>query len=662
MPYLPVQFPNLKKSTAVFLLCVLFTNMLFMFVLLPNQQAKAQMAVVDAPLTALSTIWKGLQSAWQAVNSAISSVTSIFSGVSAATDIWSKAKDIAKGLIYAALQQMLYKILMMITNDIINWINGGGTPKFVSDWNGFLKDAANEAGGAFLDTLTGGFLCKPFAFQLRLALMPVPYQQMSRCTLEEMGANLQNFFANFSSGGGWGTWLQVIQPQNNFYGAYLLAMDEKEKQQMAAVESNKNEALSGGGFLGSKKCMSCTVGGQDGSSQTFNSMSECEQWKKAINNGSPVAFKCNSEQMMTPPSVAQYEIQHAIDSGRELIQQQIAAITPHTDIMGIPLAPFFSAIFGALVNRVISEGLGMMSGLISGDESSGSNYYYNAASQGQGSYVDPFSNSFFNDQMEATGTLDASQDISASSPALIISLNLLDENIADKLAQQQNNLSVLNSVNSSQTQTLSALKDMVEQNCSMPAWATSQIISDDGTSQVIKITANGVGSITVKRTATASGIGTSSSVETLETLTAIQPQLQAMQIDTAKTQEQADNIATAISANRTAIADAENYQTLYENSSGSSLNQTTPQELEDAQNKVQDDYDASIAATQKAAASNETSLDLLLNDVNQQSQTAVTEAQTIESSRDGLNTQLSSANSTLNSAQSALSSCQQSDF
>jgi hypothetical protein len=666
MHHLPIQFSNLKKTTAVFLLCILFTNILFMFVLLPNKQAKATPDTTAAveKQTAFQTVWQGLKAGWQAVDSAIQKVTSIFSGVSAATDLWSKAKDIAKGLLYAALQQMLYKIMMMITNDIINWINGGGTPKFVSDWNGFLKDAANEAGGAFLDTLTGGFLCKPFSFQLRLALMPVSYQQMSRCTLEQMGANMEAFFSNFSSGG-WGTWLQVIQPQNNFYGAYLLAMNEKEKQQMAAMEAGKNEALSGGGFLGSKKCMSCTVGGEDGSSQTFNSMSECEQWKKAMSNGSPVAFKCNSEQMMTPPSIAQYEIQRAIDSGRELIQQQIAAITPHTDIMGIPLAPFFSAIFGALVNRVIGEGLGMMSGLMGGDDSSGnssSSYYYNAVSQGQGSYADPYSNSFFNSQTAAVAGIDIAQDISASSPALIISLNLLDENIASVQTQQQNNLAVLNSISSSQSQTLSVLKSMIEENCSMPSWTTSQIISDDGTTQIIKITASNIGAITVKKTTTTSSIGTSSSVETQETSTAIAPQLAAMQADIDKTQEQVDSINDAITANRTAMADAENYQTLYENSLGSSLNQTTPQQLEDAEATLQDDYDAAITNTQKAAGSNETTLDLLVNDTNQQSQTAVTDAQTIESTRDSLNTQLSSANSTLSSAQSSLSSCQQANL
>lgn len=630
-----------------------------MFVLLPTKEARAVAGIADevgiihdSPLT---TVWQGIQKVFSALSTAASSIT-------AANTLFEKATSIAKGLAYAALQQMLYKIMMMITDDIINWINGGGTPKFVSDWNGFLRDAANEAGGAFLDTLTSGFLCQPFAFQLRLALMPVPYQQISRCTLEQMGANLQNFFSNFSSGGGWGTWLQVIQPQNNFYGAYLLAMDEKEKQQTAAIEANKNEALSGGGFLGSKKCMSCTVGGQDGSSQTFNSMSECEQWKDAISNGSPVAFKCNQEQMMTPPSIAQYEIQHAIDSGRELIQQQIAAITPHTDIMGIPLAPFFSAIFGALVNRVIGEGLGMMSGLIGGSDSEdSSNYYYDTISQGQGDYVDPYGNSFFNDQTAITSDLDISQNISASSPALIISLNLLGENLAAVLTQKQNNLSVLNSINSSQSQTLSALKSMVEQNCSMPSWATSQIISDDGTTQIIKITASNAGSITIKKTITTSAIGTSSSVETQEMLTAIQPQLTAMQNDVAKTQEQADSVGSAITSNRAAIADAENYQTLYENT-GYGPTSTTQEQLDAAGATLQDDYDAAIAETQKAADSSETALDLLVNDANQQSQTAVTDAQTIESARDSLNTQLTSANSTLSSAQSALSTCQQPDL
>ena len=41
---------------------------------------------------------------------------------------------------------------------------------------------------------------------------------------------------------------------NNPYGQYLMGLEEKEKREAIAVQSNLNEALSAQGFLGVRKC------------------------------------------------------------------------------------------------------------------------------------------------------------------------------------------------------------------------------------------------------------------------------------------------------------------------------------------------------------------------------------------------------------------------
>ncbi len=645
---------TITNRTISFLLIFVFAaNLLGTFFFLPRQEAQALDSVIIIKNT------DPLEAMYKTYDKFVQSGQFAEGTISAGVDVWDKALTIAKGLANLAIQQMLQRILMMITNDIIKWINGGGTPKFVSDWQGFLRDAANQAGATFLQTLGLGFLCQPFAAQLRLALMPVPYQQMARCTLQDMGRNMQNFFSNFASGGGWGTWLQVIQPQNNFYGALVLAQDEMNRQKLAAAQAAQNEALSGGGFLGAKKCDQCRVENLiSGSAQTFSGIDACDAQKKSAGASGDATFTCQHEIMQTPPSVVQYEAQKAIDSGRQLIQDQIANLTGNTDIMGIKIAPFISAILGALVNRVITGGLGMLTGVMGSNNSGSTNYYYDAAAAGQGNFATPDQNQNANSQGTQLSGLEMAQNISATSPNLINAQGLLKDNLQNELLpQQQKNLDVLNSTNNVQTQTLQALKNIVAKNCSLPSWVSSQILSDNGTTQVVKLTADGIGSITVARTLSSSGIGSSSSATVQEILPAIAPQATAMANDVATTQQMISVLNDSVTVNKNGMAEADTFNNLYEQAS---FNPTTEinKNLDNETAKLTDIYNAIITNAQKAADSQETDLSLLLAATNEESQAGIQDGQTAESSRDSLNSQLSAAQAKQSEAQTALATCQ----
>src|SRR3989344_9438205 len=52
-----------------------------------------------------------------------------------------------------AVEILKKQLLDYIVDQIIQWIQGGGKPQFVTDWDGFLKDAANRATGQFLQEL-----------------------------------------------------------------------------------------------------------------------------------------------------------------------------------------------------------------------------------------------------------------------------------------------------------------------------------------------------------------------------------------------------------------------------------------------------------------------------------------------------------------------------
>jgi len=160
------------------------------------------------------------------------------------------------GSVLASLTEILKKkILDMMVDQIINWIQGGGTPQFIDDWQAFLKNAADDAAGQFIEKELGaGFLCDPFALQLQLSLIEPPtFSERATCTLSEVVGNIENFYEDFQNGS-WTTYAYTWAPQNNYYGSVLLAIAELDNRRAEAQTAAQNEGLASGGFLSTKKC------------------------------------------------------------------------------------------------------------------------------------------------------------------------------------------------------------------------------------------------------------------------------------------------------------------------------------------------------------------------------------------------------------------------
>lgn len=154
-----------------------------------------------------------------------------------------------------SIQEVIKKRFFdMIVDQMVNWIQGGGKPLFIQNWSAFLAQYGNIVTGDILAEMKIAGICKPFGMQLQLAVLQPPrFSKQVRCTLDQVVRNMVGFYNNFSTGG-FIAYREQWQPQNNFYGALLLAMDEKETrisdQRFAALQ----EAQAGNGFLGQKKC------------------------------------------------------------------------------------------------------------------------------------------------------------------------------------------------------------------------------------------------------------------------------------------------------------------------------------------------------------------------------------------------------------------------
>lgn len=224
---------------------------------------------------------------------------------------WDWAEEFAR----TALQKA---VLDVVVDQIISWIQGNGKPQFVTDWQGFAKDAADRAGGEFIESLDLGFLCEPFNLQIQFAVggTPKKFSEEAKCTLTDAIENIESFGEDFRSGG-WVAFGESWQVQNNFFGSLINVQKRLGFQKEAAASAAVGEALAAGGFLSPKKC-------------------------QKDKNGKDIPSTCKT---VTP--------------GKALGDLTSKALGSDIDFLlnADQLGEYVGAIVDALLNRVIEEGL-----------------------------------------------------------------------------------------------------------------------------------------------------------------------------------------------------------------------------------------------------------------------------------------------------------------
>ncbi len=163
--------------------------------------------------------------------------------------------ETAVALAAEAIQETIKKRFFdMVVDQMVNWIQGGGKPLFIQDWNAFLAQYGNIVTGDILAEMKLAGICKPFGIQLQIAVLQPPrFSGQVRCTLDQIVRNMAGFYANFSTGG-FVAYREQWQPRNNFYGGLLLAMDEKETRIADKRFAANQQVQANNGFLGQQKC------------------------------------------------------------------------------------------------------------------------------------------------------------------------------------------------------------------------------------------------------------------------------------------------------------------------------------------------------------------------------------------------------------------------
>jgi len=266
----------------------------------------------------------------------------------------------------AALQ-----LIQNITESTVNWINNGfkgpngqSGPVFIANPGEFLANTADQVvGDVLFNDPSLNFLCAPFQLQVKLALglsYSQPLYKQINCTLTGALTNINNAAVDFTSNTGWTNWLQIsTQPQNNAFGAFLIAKAGIDSQIAAKQASAVEQLRYGQGALSFMQCNKVTYD-KDGNkltSETFTGSSSYQQPKtEASADGSYT--KMENCSVKTP--------------GATIVGMLDANTTSNTQIASLDaaLSNGIDSIFNALLNQLESQLMSRLKNGILGDNSS----------------------------------------------------------------------------------------------------------------------------------------------------------------------------------------------------------------------------------------------------------------------------------------------------
>jgi len=299
----------------------------------------------------------------------VQGMVSAITGHTAVTAVETTALTTKENILDAVAFTLKEGIIAALTQSIVDWINNGfeGGPSFVTNLNQFLGEVADQTSLDFIEGGDLGFLCSPFALEIRLglAVQRQPFKERIRCSLGDVIDNADRFFSGDFSQGGWPAWFRVhSQIQNNPYGAYALSLGELEAR-ISSRQSEETKLLEfGGGFFSKRKCVEYKT-----SSVTNHATGE----------GTIDTEQCAQWEIVTPGAQINDQLSRVLGSGFEELH----------------LADEINEIVNALIAQLAQQaltGLDGVRGLSSRSSSSARTYVDAQGRLVQGSYLETLSN------------------------------------------------------------------------------------------------------------------------------------------------------------------------------------------------------------------------------------------------------------------------------
>lgn len=279
-------------------------------------------------------------------------------------------------------EQLRKRFVTMLQNDLVNWVQGNGRPRFLTNPKKFIQQAADQALVSSLDqffTQHGKDICSSFRPQLQLLVQRASFvpEFGTRCTLGQIADNLNNFGRNFNDGG-WTTWISLHETQNTLPGTYLAGIQTIRAKTTTAGNAVNTQVLAGKGFLDQKNCLvyQVRVGGKGATIDEIlaidiSALSEQQQAEFGTTGGTtetvdvrqPPYNKSEGIPMTEVPRNATCIDEKTVTPGG-VIGDQLSGSLKSTGIDKLinakEIAQIIDAVIDAGVNRVAREGLSLV--------------------------------------------------------------------------------------------------------------------------------------------------------------------------------------------------------------------------------------------------------------------------------------------------------------
>ncbi|MEX0690018.1 MAG: hypothetical protein WD095_01095 [Candidatus Paceibacterota bacterium] len=289
--------------------------------------------------------------------------------------LWNAGTYVKDVAIDIALTRLKKRLLDRITDDTIKWIQGEGSPRFVTDPAGLIKDAGDAAIGDTIQAIGAGDLCYPSGRSRLIMQVETPvFSERISCTLTGVLGNLNTSISDFRNdfrSGGWLAWQETMKLQNNRWGVEALTQNELQKKTNERTTITAQEVASGNSFLDQKRCLEWTkVQGEEqgvflsGEDYYLRAPGNDDQDIKegVIYVGltdQPVGseWKCTDTETITPGSVIGNQLADTVSSEIGFINNANS------------LGQFASAIIDAAITRLTKDATAGLLGLFSGEGS-----------------------------------------------------------------------------------------------------------------------------------------------------------------------------------------------------------------------------------------------------------------------------------------------------
>ncbi|OGY99781.1 MAG: hypothetical protein A2945_02180 [Candidatus Liptonbacteria bacterium RIFCSPLOWO2_01_FULL_52_25] len=247
-------------------------------------------------------------------------------------------KDIAddiKEFIQSTLMMFLkQRVVGRILNDTVSWVQGNGTPLFITNWKGFLKDIADQATGVAIGAILPQ-ACQSFRPLLQIALEgPAWYGEgyFPSCSLDRVLGNVGGFYNDFTAGGFLAYNTSLVGDNNLFAavldGRFLVAQEAERAAETAESEAIANEAF--------KPETECPTGSEEGGG------GQC------INPDGSVA---GDAETLTPGSAVKDQVQNAFRGPGEAVTNS-----------NVTWASLFQGFVTNVVNSLVRRGISNLRG------------------------------------------------------------------------------------------------------------------------------------------------------------------------------------------------------------------------------------------------------------------------------------------------------------